>query len=168
MAIPRVLTAPEMDANSFSSTNKNQPDHTLSMTNGESASPTRDENDEYASPTRDGNIRRPKDPFLFYSIDANLQNAMNLKPVDYSNDGSKSSIPTVRKTRLSFEKDPLSLMIDTLGEDLFDVGGSKSSIPIVRDNRSSFENDLLLSLMMDTSGEDFFDLCDEEVGASSS
>ena len=166
MAIPRVLTAPEMDANSFSSTNKNQPDHTLSMTNGESASPTRDENGEYASPTRDGNIRRPKDPFLFYSIDANLQNAMNLKPVDYSNDGSKSSIPTVRKTRLSFEKDPLSLMIDTLGEDFFD--GSKSSIPIVRDNRLSFENDLLLSLMMDTSEEDFFDPWEEEVGPSSS
>ena len=59
-------------------------------------------------------VPRISDPFLFYSIDENLQNAMNLKPVDYRNDGSKSSTPIVRKTRLSFEKDLLSLMADVL------------------------------------------------------
>ena len=141
-----------MDANSsLFTSNKSQPDHPLLIINDESASI---------------NVRRPNDPFLFYSIDANLQNAMSLKPVDYSNDGSKSSIPIVRKTRLSFEKDPLSIMIDALAEDFSD--GSRSSISIVRNNKLSFEKDPLLSLMIDTLGEDFFDLCKEEVGAISS
>ena len=59
-------------------------------------------------------VPRISDPFLFYSIDENLQNAMNLKPVGYHNHGSKSSTPIVYKTRILFEKDLLSLMTDVL------------------------------------------------------
>ena len=70
-------------------------------------------------------VPRISDPFLFYSIDENLQNAMNLQPVDYRNDGSKSSTPIVRKTRISFEKDLLSLMADVLW-DYFDMCIEKS------------------------------------------
>ena len=88
--ISKALACPDidsrMDGNISSFTNKNQ--------------------------TPDCNVcPRISDPFLFYSIDENIYNAMNLKPIDYSNDGSKSNTPITRKTRISFEKDALSLMI---------------------------------------------------------
>lgn len=54
------------------------------------------------------------DAFLFYSVDENVQNARNLKPVDYGNDRQGSSAPVERKTRISFETDLIAFFAGEL------------------------------------------------------
>ena len=55
-----------------------------------------------------------EDPFLFYSNPENLRRALNFQPVDYSTDGAsyRNTQNIVRKTRISFEKDPLALLME--------------------------------------------------------
>eukprot|EP00970_Alexandrium_tamarense_P007953 scaffold1516_cov192-Alexandrium_tamarense.AAC.18 len=57
-----------------------------------------------------------QDPFLFYSSQGNLERARNFLPVDYTN------VPrhVQRKTRISFEKDAFTLLMDDILE-LHDV-----------------------------------------------
>jgi len=57
---------------------------------------------------------KASDPFLFYSIHENLQNAMNLEPINFSNDGARLSASIIRKTRISFEKDLLSVLTEDM------------------------------------------------------
>ncbi|KAL7534098.1 hypothetical protein ACHAXR_006744 [Thalassiosira sp. AJA248-18] len=55
----------------------------------------------------------PQDPFLFYSNPANLRRELSLQPIDYDAEmPSSNSEQTVRKTRISFEKDPLTLLME--------------------------------------------------------
>ena len=56
---------------------------------------------------------RAKDPFLFYSRRENLERARFFEEVDYSTEDSLHGT-TLRKTRISFEKDAVSLMMDML------------------------------------------------------
>ena len=59
---------------------------------------------------------KTKDPFLFYSNKENLERARSLGEVDYSTEDSLHGT-TLRKTRISFEKDAVSLMMDMLLHD---------------------------------------------------
>ena len=58
--------------------------------------------------------QRPEDPFLFYSNDENLRRALNFEPLNYTNVGTNPSVPIVRKTRISFETDVLSLLAEEI------------------------------------------------------
>lgn len=55
-----------------------------------------------------------RDAFLFYSNPENLRRAWRFEPPVQSNteDASSNSQVIKRKTRISFERDPLSLMMD--------------------------------------------------------
>eukprot|EP00579_Thalassiosira_antarctica_P009310 CAMPEP_0201883512 /NCGR_PEP_ID=MMETSP0902-20130614/15876_1 /ASSEMBLY_ACC=CAM_ASM_000551 /TAXON_ID=420261 /ORGANISM="Thalassiosira antarctica, Strain CCMP982" /LENGTH=100 /DNA_ID=CAMNT_0048412323 /DNA_START=88 /DNA_END=390 /DNA_ORIENTATION=- len=59
---------------------------------------------------------RAKDPFLFYSNRENLQRARYFEEVNYSTEDLLHGT-TIRKTRISFEKDAVSLMMDMLLQD---------------------------------------------------
>ena len=55
---------------------------------------------------------KPHDPFLFYSDPENLRRALHFLPVDYSREDSSFANQVERKTRITFEKDPLALMME--------------------------------------------------------
>ena len=59
---------------------------------------------------------KAKDPFLFYSNRENLERTRSFEEVDYSTEDSLHGT-TLRKTRISFEKDAVSLMMDMLLND---------------------------------------------------
>ena len=59
---------------------------------------------------------KAKDPFLFYSNRENLQRARSFEEIDYSTEDSLRGT-TLRKTRISFEMDAVSLMMDMLLQD---------------------------------------------------
>lgn len=58
---------------------------------------------------------RANDPFLFYSNRDNLERARTFMDVDYRNEEELLG-NTVRRTRISFEKDAFSLMSEMLLE----------------------------------------------------
>ncbi len=69
----------------------------------------------------DGGIHRPaqrskaEDPFLFYSCPDNLERARSFREVDYgTEDALRGTI--IRKTRISFEKGAVNLIMDALLE----------------------------------------------------
>lgn len=56
---------------------------------------------------------KPRDPFLFYSNPSNLRRAMNFETIDFNTDeSSPNDTQVVRKTRISFEKDPFAMLMD--------------------------------------------------------
>ena len=59
---------------------------------------------------------KAKDPFFFYSNRENLQRARSFQEIDYSTEDSLRGT-TLRKTRISFEMDAVSLMMDMLLQD---------------------------------------------------
>ena len=59
---------------------------------------------------------RAKDPFLFYSNRENLRRARQFEEINYSTEDLLHGT-TLRKTRISFEKDAVSLMMDMLLQD---------------------------------------------------
>jgi hypothetical protein len=60
------------------------------------------------------------DPFHFYSDPKNLNNARNFKRIDYDVEEKRQREAgnTVRKSRISFERDAFSLMLEA--KDLYD------------------------------------------------
>lgn len=54
---------------------------------------------------------RARDPFLFYSDPGNLERARHFQPADYSTEDALRGT-TVRKTRISYEKDVTSLLMN--------------------------------------------------------
>mmetsp|Transcript_29415 Transcript_29415/g.62453 ORF Transcript_29415/g.62453 Transcript_29415/m.62453 type:complete len:110 (-) Transcript_29415:158-487(-) len=55
-----------------------------------------------------------QDPFLFYSNPTNLRRALNFESIDFNAEDSSANVQVVRKTRISFEKDPLTLMMEDI------------------------------------------------------
>jgi len=59
---------------------------------------------------------RLQDPFLFYSIPENLRNVLTFQTVDHTSENfSYNDTQIVRETRISVEKDPLTLMMEDEG-----------------------------------------------------
>ena len=94
------------------STNNN-----INSSNGTAAAIAADRNS--TTPTGSSISHQPiqrakaKDPFLFYSNRENLERTRSFEEVDYSTEGSLHGT-TLRKARISFEKDAVSLMMDML------------------------------------------------------
>ena len=56
---------------------------------------------------------KPRDPFLFYSNPDNLRRELSLQQMEYITENATSNdTQFIRKTRISFEKDPLTLMME--------------------------------------------------------